>query len=175
MTSRIAFSVSAVISTLIILAAHVTAQSGDPDAGSPPFVMSVKGQIDQFNLPSGNILIQLPVRSKAGKYPTTFSLVGNSHAYIGPPPQNSNYTGQWFVSSGFSGALSGSTLAQNVGTYITNQIVQTIQCTGLTDNVYGNFAVVESNGTGHQLPAGDGPSKLGLASGTHRVQLFEHL
>jgi hypothetical protein len=127
------------------------AQTLDPNGGSPPFITTVNGQLDQLNLPSGNIIIQLPVRSKAGKYLTSFSLVGNSNVYIGPPPYPT-YLGAWYMSSGISGALSGAPIAQNVGTIVTSQITEYIQCTGQSDPVYGNFTIVEPNGTLHPLP-----------------------
>jgi RHS repeat-associated protein len=134
----------------LLLVGISAAQNSDPDGGSPPFITSVNGQLDQFNLPSGNILIQLPVRSKAGKYPTTFSLVGNSHAYIGPPPQNSNYSGVWNISYGFTGVLSGSALANNVGAVArATNLYSLSPCLNYPDTMYANWVVVEPNGTQH--------------------------
>src|SRR5258707_286871 len=74
----------------LLLTSTVAAQSSDPYTGSPAFVTSVKGQFDSINLPYGTVLVEFPVRSKAGKYPLTFSLVGNSDLHINPPSV-SNY------------------------------------------------------------------------------------
>jgi RHS repeat-associated protein len=148
----------AMLTIMLCVTDGARAQNFDPAGGSPPFVTAVTGQFDQLNLPSGNILLEFPVRSKAGKYPTTFSLVGNSHAYIGPPPQNSNYTGAWQVSSGFYGMLSGSALASNVGARAFATYIYSIgPCNNIPDYIYTNWVVQEANGTVHSFqPQGGG-------------------
>jgi hypothetical protein len=88
---------------VLVVALAGIGMAQDPAAGSPPFVMSVKGQLDTLSLPSGNVFIEFPVRTKIGKYPFMYSLNENSHAFIDPQP-NGNYNGQWNVSSLWGGA-----------------------------------------------------------------------
>jgi RHS repeat-associated protein len=153
-------SVARTIRTLVTHAALVGVLAGigmaqDPAAGSPPFVTSVKGQLDTLSLPSGNVFIEFPIRTKSGKYPFNYSLYGNSHAFIDPPP-NGNYVGEWNVNSlrfGLGSRASGSQFADNLGT-ITRNSYSFMPCNGVTQNyVYYNWGVLESNGTQHPFPA----------------------
>jgi hypothetical protein len=53
-----------------------------PAAGIQPFHTLAGGQVDSFDLATSNILVQIPVRSKLGKTPFSYELVGNSGAWI---------------------------------------------------------------------------------------------
>src|SRR5579863_1119157 len=52
----------------------------DLAAGIQPFSTQVGGPYDSIDLATSNIALNIPLRSKAGKIPFTFSLTGNSHA-----------------------------------------------------------------------------------------------
>jgi len=69
-----------VLSATFLIAA-ASAQT-DPAGGILPFSTHVGGQYDSIDLASSNVTLNIPVRSKAGKIPFTFSLVANSHFSI---------------------------------------------------------------------------------------------
>jgi hypothetical protein len=141
-----------VLVVLSLVGAGIT-QNSDPAAGFPAFVTSVSGQFDTLNLPYGNVHVEFPVRAKAGKYPLTYSLDGNSHAYIGAPSNSNYYYGKWYVSHGLRSRTSGSQFSSSLNTAV-SFTGSTADCGGGVETTYQNFTVGDSNGTIHPIQAG---------------------
>jgi hypothetical protein len=120
----------------------VAVAQSDPAAGIQPFSTQVGGPIDSVDLASSNILIKIPVRSKAGAMPFSFALISNSHAYKGPSGPGGTFQLVDFGFSGLPAGVSGSRLTHS-GT--------TFQCQGNADNLYQDFAVVDATGGAHLL------------------------
>jgi RHS repeat-associated protein len=125
------------------------AQNVDTGAGFPPFIAVAGGPFDSVNLPYGNVHMEFPVRSKAGKYPLSYNLTGNSHAYIALRPTYSNPYNQWFVSSGVGGIVSGSPLANGLYTGTGFTTVQTIECGTSFNGLESGWFVTDPQGTVH--------------------------
>lgn len=145
-----------VLSVLLLLSIYgiATAQNYDSVAGFPAFVSTVNGQFDSVSLPYGNVVVALPVRSKVGKYPLTFTLVANSHMYIGAPSNSNYYTGRWFATYGIFGHTSGSQFSSSLNSGVNFTGTTGSTCQGGVENIYQNFVVVETDGTVHPVQPG---------------------
>ena len=66
---------------LFLLTGQICPAQNDPAAGINPFSTQVSGPVDSVDVATGNILIRIPVRTKSGGIPVSYSLVSNSHAY----------------------------------------------------------------------------------------------
>jgi hypothetical protein len=69
----------------------------DPAAGILPFSTQAGGPYDSVDLATSSITLQIPVRSKIGKIPFAYRLVGASHVF---KYYNSD-SGQWFWRVGY--------------------------------------------------------------------------
>lgn len=121
----------------------------DPAAGILPFSTQVSGPIDSVDIATGNIMIKIPVRSKSGAIPFSYSLVSNSHASIrtitAPPPGQSETIIQ--VGTGFKGQ------PMNLfGAYLQYTTFETEYCDNGTDTVY-HVSIVDSTGATHPTNA----------------------
>jgi RHS repeat-associated protein len=130
----------------------------DPAAGIPLFHTRLGGQYDSFDPATSAILLNIPVRNKPGKIPFSYSLLGNSHAWI----VVSGQTSQWAVATQSSSVGSfGMPQLTIVGTplgtlgsgpYVGLETYMT--CNGFVgDPIDSNYAVVDSYGTSHPLPS----------------------
>ncbi|HEY6764749.1 MAG TPA: hypothetical protein VI386_08250, partial [Candidatus Sulfotelmatobacter sp.] len=128
------------------------AQNYDPTGGFPSFVSTMQGQFDTLNLPYGNVHFDFPVRAKAGKYPITFSLGGNSHLYVGPPSISNYFYGYWTASYGVFGYMSGSQFSSSAAGV--NFTGSSTDCGSGIETTYTNFTVVDSNATHHPIQPG---------------------
>jgi hypothetical protein len=132
----------------------------------------VNSQFDSLSLPSGNVLIQLPMRSKAGKYPLTYGLVGGSHAYIGTQTDEAtgNVTAQWYVSSGLAGSVSGSQYSSGLSSRAFSTSSYSEECGNITEGVLTHWVVSDAQGTLHPFPSSvivpEGSCGSGTVSGT---------
>jgi RHS repeat-associated protein len=108
-----------VFALLVLLTA---ARAQDTAAGILPFSTQATGLYDSIDLANSNIFVQIPIRTKVGKIPFSYSLVMNAHV---SKPATVNTT--ILVSTGLSGQLGagGTTL------YVVSQ-----QVTGRCDGGY---------------------------------------
>jgi RHS repeat-associated protein len=110
--------------------------------GDPTLSTSQGGPIDSLNLATDNILLTIPVRTKNEKIPFSFSLVGNSSAYV--PASGPNY---WAINTGIQGQVGG---LLGVNVTFTSQPHQ--YCNGYYNDVwYSNFAIIDSSGARHPI------------------------
>ena len=142
------------VALALALSGLAFAQSSDSYAGSPAFVTSVRGQFDSVSLPYGNILVEFPIRSKTGKYPLTYGLVGNSHMCVGPPNNSNYFTGMWLASYGVFARASGSQFSSNLNTVVNPTSSTASPCQLGSENIYSGFSVAETNGTKHPFQPG---------------------
>ena len=77
--------------SLVLLVASVAIAQIDPAAGVLPFSTQGIGGVD---LATSNVFVSIPIRSKAGKIPFSYGIVGNSHSYIWKSSANSS---QWWT------------------------------------------------------------------------------
>jgi len=94
--------------SLVVLVASLafTQNPDDPGAGILPFSTQVGAASDSIDLATSNINVRIPVRSKTGKMPFDFSLVWNSHAWIGQYPTGGL---RWQITTSLTGGPSGNT------------------------------------------------------------------
>jgi RHS repeat-associated protein len=133
----------------------------NPAAGIQPFSTHVTGIYDSVDLATGNILVQIPVRNKAGKQPFSYSLMMNSSAYQGINDIQTSTL--WIISNWFeqSGQLQG---ALSLGLSIpveysgTTQQAYTCEVNGTSTNYspinISGFYTADSTGTGRFFSAG---------------------
>jgi RHS repeat-associated protein len=117
----------------------------DPNAGILPFSVQLGGPYDFVNPATSAITIIVPVRSKSGKIPFSFSLAANSHAFL----TITSHGIYWAVDKGFKQA----TPFPSAGA---PPAIQSF-CNGNTnqpDYTYNNFYVVDQTGATHPLPNG---------------------
>ncbi len=84
-------SLFAILALFAFIPSQIAAQT-DPAAGILPFSTHVNGPVDSVDLATSNILIKIPVRSKAGAIPFAYAVVSNNHVYtwtvnFPPPPR----------------------------------------------------------------------------------------
>lgn len=136
------FAVAAPLCLLVSCLAF--AQDPDPASGILPFSTQAVGTYDSVDLATGNININIPVRSKAGEIPFVFSLVSNSHAYTviadGAP--------QWAVSTGFSGTP----FSGDLGYYVYSLIGAKQNCDGNSFYPLTLLSIVDATRAAHPLP-----------------------
>jgi len=117
---------------------------GQATTGLPPFSTTQGGLYDDVKINDGAILLKLPVRSKAGLIPFSYSLVSNN--VIGTAGTNGvdlSIVPQWTpqTSADFSPAFhAGFTVLQN------------IQCNGGTTTKLTNYQIVDGYGGVHSVP-----------------------
>jgi hypothetical protein len=120
----------------------------DSALGILPFSTHSGGRYDTFDAATGNITVNIPIVSKAGKIPFVFSLVANFHStavqeiagryWIGPNPLG-GYRVVRGVASSLGTVLSYTTTFSN--------------CLGLQDERNDtNFVLTDATGAGHVLP-----------------------
>ena len=97
--------IAAIFLSLSVIVQLGIAQTADPGAGVPPLSPMVQlGPYLSLNMANSNIVITIPVRSKGGKIPFSYGIVGNSHMYVGEPG------GVWTPTMLASGAATASSL-----------------------------------------------------------------
>lgn len=137
---------------VLITCLTVCSAQNDPSAGSPALSTHYGGQYDSVDPATGNILVTIPVRTKIGKTPFAFTLVGNSHAFVWI--YSANHLKYWGISSGNSIALllKGVVSAGVLGAHLVESD-KTITCHGDTqdDESYA-FSIIDAFGTSHPLP-----------------------
>ena len=126
----------------------------DTTAGIMPFSVNLGGQYDSFNPATGNIMVTIPIISRAGKTPFSYNLVGNfdvspyasscPSCYYWLVPFPGNYGGGSF--GGFNG-LPTSGLNSRL-TFTTSNPV----CTGGTETTVSNFGLLDVTGAYHHFP-----------------------
>src|SRR5271169_6135175 len=113
-----------------------------PNSGFPQFSTQTGSAYDSINLADSNISINFPLRSMAaGPMPLSFSLFGQSNAYVlnlYPEPN------LWQITTpGLNGFVS------SVGANVTTAVSEPTTCNNVADTWYTNFAVKDSYGTFH--------------------------
>jgi len=130
-----AMAVWSLAAILFFLVGAASAQS-DPVAGLIPFSTHVGGPIDSIDLATGNIMLNVPVRSKVGNIPLSFSLIGNFYsAWANEPTTQLSLTmpgGTLFYSTMVVGDC-----------YIGSYEYEVYEASG--------FSVVDSTGAGHSF------------------------
>lgn len=138
---------------LLLLGCILLQAQNDPNAGVPTFATTVGGAYDTVDLATSGILLRIPLRTKAGKLPFSYSLVGNSHAYVWANVNNHNAL-QWAVSPGsdFQFLLNGAVdapLLLGAHLHFDNT---TVTCgSDSNDEKLSNFVIIDSSGTSHGL------------------------
>jgi RHS repeat-associated protein len=120
---------------------HIT---GGTELGFPTFSTNSGGPFDFVDPATDGVNVSIPIRSKTGLYPFSYSLGGSSAAYIfyyldryGAPHR------AWLVATGLSGR-------SNIDTYLTAKYVPK-PCTGHPYNYEYAFSVTDPAGTSHGL------------------------
>jgi hypothetical protein len=129
-----------VLSLTLLVSAFVFAQDPDPASGILPFSTQAAGTYDSVDLATGNINVNIPVRSKAGTTPFVFSLVGNSHAYIDGTA--------WAVSS----RIGGTPFSGDLGDYVYATLSLPVQCGTKKESYWTLWSIVDATGAAHKLP-----------------------
>ena len=125
---------SAIFPIIVLASATALGQGALP--GIQPFSTNVGGPYDSVDLSTGNILLRIPVRTKAGKLPFSYALVGNSAAY--------NLSGTWM--SEFS--LQGQPMLADFGSTI-GGTSSSVSCGTKWTNIY----VIDPTGASHPFPS----------------------
>jgi RHS repeat-associated protein len=118
----------------------------------------VGGQVDSFDLATSNVLVQIPVRSKLGKTPFAYELVGNSGAWIWVSGQvvdwaTSSYKNGTSFNESESFLLFGTPLG-NLGSVSYAPTESNMDCNGdIQDVILSGFGVVDALGTVHPIPS----------------------
>lgn len=127
----------------------------DPSAGILPFSINTGGQYDSIDPATGNIMVTIPVMSKAGKLSFSFNLVQNFHIYPWAPSCPSCWA--WQIP--FPGPLTGNnggmnglpTAGLNSKLYFTTS---NATCNGVNDEItVTNFVLVDPTGASHPFPS----------------------
>src|ERR1700678_341445 len=123
----------------------------DPAAGILPFSTQAVGIYESVDLATSNINLTIPIRQKTGKIPLSFTLGGNSHAYIYQPAIEYSPTA-WGVNSGLGlqalAALAGPAESSN----------KDVTCSGGAHRIghwSSYYSVVDPTGANHRLPLFD--------------------
>lgn len=130
----------------------------DPAAGTQPFAPSVAGPYDQLTPSTSDILITIPVRTKAGTIPFSMKLVGNSHAFVRALSPTSN---GWFVQT----QLSLISFSADFGATVGYQTTRT-DLAGCITTSLSNFAVTDATGAIHAIPGAFVNTKSGTCTGS---------
>jgi hypothetical protein len=109
--------------------------------GILPFSTQVGGPYDSIDLANGGLTFFIPVRTKAGKIPFSFKLVGHSAAAINTDSRW--YAGTWFIGNSFSADLSA-----RVGWV--RSMMNDSSCGELYS--FSNFGVTDATGASHPVP-----------------------
>jgi len=71
-----------ILPVILIFSFAASSAAQDPASGIQRFSTQLGGQYDSIDPATGNIMLTIPVMSKAGKIPFSYNLVGNFHAYV---------------------------------------------------------------------------------------------
>jgi RHS repeat-associated protein len=116
----------------------------DPAAGIVPFSTRVGGPYDSLDLASDNITVNIPLRSKTGKFSFSLSLIANSHIFIVGSVQQKT----WFVNT----ALFPAAFAAHLGAGVDFLAKNYGACAGHnTDSEYYGFSVADATGAFHSF------------------------
>ena len=149
-------------SLLIFIVTAAGAQS-DPALGILPFSTHVDGQYDSIDPATGNIVLSIPIMSKAGKIPFSFRVVGNFYTYaltysgqtfwIGPNP-GANFKTLTAVASGLA-----SVLAYTMTSPLCNGVYN-------LEWRYSNLVLTDETGAEHPFSASFMSGPCGNSSGS---------
>src|SRR5207244_2709005 len=114
---------------------------GDAAGGIPPFSTQLGGVYDLVDAASSRILVTVPVRSKNGKIPFPFRLVGNFHATVLCCNQG------WGVTS----YLQATPLAADLGVYTTSNTNLATRSGTCGSGYYAGFWLVDALGGFHPV------------------------
>jgi hypothetical protein len=121
-------------------------QVTDPAAGPLPFSTHVAGAVDTVDLATSSITINIPVRTKIGKVPTAYSLIGNFHVF----PDHPNIPPYWKITPDIQGFLSLGNKYPAVSVHWTN-LFYDVCGTHQKDLVHSDYVVIDALGTSHPL------------------------
>jgi len=133
---------------------------GGSELGIPTFSTQNRGgPVDTLDLATDNVHFEIPIRSKTGKIPFSFSLQSNSVAYV----VGSGKTAAWEIQTGFTGTTN-SILSASLEV---SQTTLSTYCTGFSepDIKYSPISVVDPSGALHTLyTSGTGKTLLATDS-----------
>jgi hypothetical protein len=113
----------------------------DPAAGIQMF----STRENNVDLATSSITVNFPIRSKTGKIPVSFSLVGNYHVY------GETILGTHFLN--VAAALQPQLQAHDYGYSIKYTSQQTTECNGVqNDHIFYDYVIIDQSGASHPLP-----------------------
>src|SRR5438094_9754034 len=137
---RVKHRISLFAICVLLLVSRALAQ-GDAAGGIPPFSTQLGGVYDLVDAASSRILVTVPVRSKNGKIPFPFRLVGNFHATVLCCNQG------WGVTS----YRQATPLAADLGVYTTSNTNLATRSGTCGSGYYAGFWLVDALGGFHPV------------------------
>ncbi len=142
----------AVLPTILFASVASLAQGSVP--GVQPFSTSAGGPYDSVDLGNTGIFLSIPVRSKAGKIPFSYSIVGNSGYSIFTSGSSSGWVSYY--------SLTGEPMMADFGSTI-GGTSSTVTCGSSSDKKWSNIYVIDPTGASHPF-SGTYQSGLGGCS-----------
>jgi len=145
-----------IVLPLVSLGTATAQTQTDPAAGVVPFSTRAGSAYDSVDPATSNVMVTIPVRSKIGKIPFSFNLIGNSHAYIDSDTVTVEGKTQTYYFWHFNGGPSGQVFAGDLGAYLANTTFAPgsgVTNCGSSDGYYSGFYVVDPTGASHLLPS----------------------
>jgi hypothetical protein len=139
-----------VIALVLMLWCFSIALSGqiDPASGILPFSTQAGSLNESIDIATGNILFNIPIRSKVGTPPFVYSLMMNSHIF--------NNVGSWWVTYAMNG------IAENLLGASWSSSFSGSSCT--SGMYWTNISILDSTGAAHPLPTSFKISQCSTAS-----------
>jgi len=165
----------ALLIIVVLLAVRISlAQNNNPAGGLQQFSTRAGGAIDSLDLATSNVLLNIPIRSKSGKIPFSYSLVGNYGAFVwtflnhGAPVKN------WMTQDNL--AMTGRVVSSPMLSARLYESQTTITCgTNKNDIKESGFYIVDAMGATHTFnnpPIDNSPANGAVATPCHpSVQL----
>jgi hypothetical protein len=116
---------------------------GDAQVGQAPGIQMFSTRSFNIDLATSSITTDLPIRSKLGKIPVSYSLIGNYQIYAGTSSQlNYNLSG---------GPMAGQITAHTFGYGLNYTATTILSCNGGSIEGYGHWMLYDTSGTAHPL------------------------
>ncbi len=113
---------------------------GNAQVGQVPGIQMFSTRNFNIDLATSSITTQFPVRSKGGKIPISYSLVGNYQVFALNTTQLT-----------YSTTLEGESTAHTFGYGVGYTATSVLTCVGSNEEVYGGWVVYDNTGASHSL------------------------